>query len=45
MASPKRMNFSEKFQSEGGHLNPKIHIADFGPLNRDFEHEILKSAI
>ena len=28
--------FSEKFQKGGGDLNPKIYIADFGPLNRAF---------
>ena len=33
--------FSEKFQREGGGIifNPKIYIADFGPLNRAFQHE------
>ena len=29
--------FSEKFQKGGGVIfNPKIYIADFGPLNRPF---------
>ena len=38
MRLPKRMNFQKTSKGAGGGviLNPKIYVADFGPLNRAF---------
>ena len=36
MAAPNQMNFRKSSKGGGRIFNPKIHIADFEPLNRAF---------
>ena len=36
---PKRMNFQKSSEGGGVISNPKINIAEFGPLNMTFLHE------
>ena len=43
LLKPKMDEFLEKFQGgEGPFFNPKIHIADFGPLYQAFFEHFLK---
>ena len=45
MAVPNRMNFRKNFKGGVVIFNPKIYIADFGPLYRSLNRDFRKNAI